>query len=190
MTLLFNAGCSQWLVFQVDVSMAILFQGIFIFQCILIYKTTQEQYKKLLKDNITKTYTNLQTFKKSQLTWKSSRLDHLLINPAFITLKNTKENFNLKLPYHLINPSKSELGKVSKHKLEKTNKILVQHLNANQWKNSTNVMKFFSALENKNNYPFIKFDIQEFYPSITDGILKTSLLFVNEYQDIPGESIR
>ena len=51
-------------------------------------------------------------------------------------------------------------------------------------------MKFFSALENKNNYPFIKFDIQEFYPSITDGILKTSLLFVNEYQDIPGESIR
>ena len=67
---------------------------------------------------------------------------------------------------------------------------MVQHLNANQWKNSTNVMKFFSALENKNNYPFIKFDIKEFYPSITDGILKTSLLFVNEYQDIPGESIR
>ena len=87
-------------------------------------------------------------------------------------LKNTEENFNLKLPYHLINPSKSELGKVSKHKLEKTNKILVQHLNANQWKNSTNVMKFFSALENKNSYPFIKFDIQEFYPSIADGILK------------------
>ena len=36
---------------------------------------------------------------------------------------------------------------------------------------------------------FIKFDIQEFYPSITQDILKTSLLFANEYKNIPEEAI-
>ena len=59
-----------------------------------------------------------------------------------------------------------------------------QHLNVNQWKNPTSVMKWLSALENKNDCIFIIFDIQEFYPPITDYILKTSLSFANEYQDI------
>ena len=49
----------------------------------------------------------------------SDRIEHLARNPSFITLKDHKENFNSKLPCRLINPSKSELGKVSKQKLEK-----------------------------------------------------------------------
>ena len=75
----------------------------------------------------------------------SDRIEHLARNPAFITLKDHKENFNSKLPCRLINPSKTELGKVSKQKLEKINKILLQHLNVNQWKNSTSAIKWFSA---------------------------------------------
>ena len=64
-------------------------------------------------------------------------IEHPARNPAFITLKDHEENFNSKLPCRLINPSKRELGKVSQQKLEKINKIMVQHLNVNQWKNST-----------------------------------------------------
>ena len=73
----------------------------------------------------------------------SDRIEHLTRNTAFITLKDHKDNFNSKLPCRLINPSKNELGKVSKQKLEKINKIMVQHLNVNQWKNSTSVTLHF-----------------------------------------------
>ena len=120
----------------------------------------------------------------------SDRIEHLRRNPAFITLKDHQNNFNSKLPWRLINPSKTELGKVSKQKLGKINKILLQHPNVNQWKNSTSVIKWFSELEDKNDCIFIKFDIREFYPSITEDILKTSLPFAKEYQDIPEEDIR
>ena len=54
----------------------------------------------------------------------SDRVEYLARNPAFITLKVSS-----KLRCRLINPSKSELGKVSKQKLEKINKVMVQHLN-------------------------------------------------------------
>ena len=66
---------------------------------------------------------------------------------------------------------------------------MVQYLKANQCKNSTSILKWFSALENKNNYIFIKFDIREFYLFITEGILRTSLSFANECQDITEEGI-
>ena len=35
-------------------------------------------------------------------------------NPAYITLKDHKENFNINPKCRLINPAKSELGKVAK----------------------------------------------------------------------------
>ena len=67
---------------------------------------------------------------------------------------------------------------------------MVQHLNVNQWKNLTSVIKWFTVLENKTDYAFIKFDIQELYPAITVDILKTSLSFPNKNQNGPEEDIR
>ena len=105
------------------------------------------------------------------------RIEHLVRNPAFITVKDHTENFNSKLPCRLINPSKSELGKVSKRKLEKINKVMIQYLNLHQWKNSTSVIKWFTALENKTDCVFIKFEIREFYPPITeDRYIKNQLI--------------
>ena len=64
----------------------------------------------------------------------NEKIDHLERNPASITLKGHKENFSSNLPCPLINPSNSELVKSSKQKLEKINKVMVQHLNGKQWK--------------------------------------------------------
>ena len=124
-----------------------------------IYQTTAEQYKKLLKDNVTKTYKKSSDILEKSINMEakhiakklelSDRIEHLAINPAFITPKDHKENFNSKLPCRLISLSKTELGKVSKEKLEKINKILLQHRNVTQWKNSTSVIKWFSELEKK-----------------------------------------
>lgn len=78
----------------------------------------------------------------------SGRIERLARNPAFITLKDHKKNFNSKLPCGLINTSGIEFGKLGKQKLEKIYKIMMQNENANQWKNSTSVIKWLTALEN------------------------------------------
>ncbi|XP_065645218.1 uncharacterized protein LOC136075711 [Hydra vulgaris] len=64
-------------------------------------------------------------------------------------------------------PSKSEMGHVSKIKLDKIINILRNKLNLQQWKNTIDVINWFSIIENKNDCTFIQFDINDFYPSIT-----------------------
>ena len=88
-----------------------------------------------------------------------NRIECLAKNTAFISLKDHKPNFRSSLPCPLINPSKSNIGKISKSILDKVNQILRNKLQFNQWKNSENVIDRFKKIENKNNYVFIKFDI-------------------------------
>ena len=80
-------------------------------------------------------------------------------NLAFITLKDHKKNFQASLPCRLINPSKSELGKVSLVKLEIVNQALIKHFDLNQWKNSSSVIQWFKGIDNEKDCIFIKFDI-------------------------------
>ena len=90
------------------------------------------------------------------------RIDLLAKNPVFITLKDHKPTFRSSLPCRLINPSKSELGKVSKVLLENINKQLIGRLNVNQWKNSENEIDWFNTIENKRQCVFIQLSIVEF----------------------------
>ena len=167
-----------------------------------IYKAPPEQNKKRLKENATKTYTKLtERLEKSNrlsisLEAKNiakkldlvERVKCLAKNTAFITLKDHKENFRASLPCRLINPSKSELGKVSLVKLEKVNQALIKHLDVNQWKKPSSVTEWFKGIDNKKDCIFIKFDIREFYPSIWESIFKKSILFVNHH--IADEDVR
>ena len=57
--------------------------------------------------------------------------------------------FRLVYPAVFINPSKSELGKVSKVKLEKINQALIKLLDVNQGKNSSTVIGWFKGVDNK-----------------------------------------
>ena len=85
----------------------------------------------------------------------NNRIECLAKKTAFISLKDHKPNFQ-------INPSKSNIGKISKSILDKLNQNLRNKLQFNQWKNSENVIDWFKKIEKKNNYVFIKFDIAEF----------------------------
>ena len=67
-------------------------------------------------------------------------------NPAFITLKDQKANLRTSTPCRLLNPCKSELGKISKLILEKANWYLLDLLSLNLWKNSGMVMNWFSSI--------------------------------------------
>ena len=55
-------------------------------------------------------------------------------NESYITIKDHKGLSN-KIPYRLINPSKSDTGKISKTILDKINTKILSLTNVNQWKN-------------------------------------------------------
>ena len=64
-------------------------------------------------------------------------LDKIEINGtgnSFITLKDHKENFTNHPTTRLINPSKNEIGRISKHILDQINTELVSKLSVNEWK--------------------------------------------------------
>ena len=66
---------------------------------------------------------------------------------AFITLKDHKENFHDKPSCRrLINPAKSELGKIAKFYI---NKIIRAKTKLRQWRSTKEVIAWFESLENK-----------------------------------------
>ena len=117
-------------------------------------------------------------------------MECLAKNPAFISLKDHKPNFQSSLLCCLINPSKSDIGKISKSILDRINQNLRSKLHFNQWKNSENVIDWFKKIENKNNYVFTKFDIAKFYPSISETILQTAIRFAEDHVEITDEEKR
>ena len=123
-------------------------------------------YKKLLYENITKTYKkstnrlehaiNMEAKHIAKNIKLDDRIESLAKTPAFITLKDHKENFRPSHPCRLINPSKSELEKVSKTILERVNATLVDSLKINQWKDTNNVINWFNTIKDKSQCCFIQ----------------------------------
>ena len=109
--------------------------------------------------------------------------------PTYITLKDHKDNFRSAHPCRLINPCKSEIGKISKSILENINRNLLKLLQVNQWRNSESVIKWFYSIENKSQCKFIQLDITEFYPSISEEILDNAILFPQQYINIPEKDL-
>ena len=153
------------------------------FRALSIYKTTPETYDKLVTDNITTTYKSGEDHLMSDVNSElkdiscnlgiGDRIDVMAKTPAFITVKGHKDNFDSRPRYRcrLINPAKSELGRVSKIILDDINNKLRSKLQVNQWKNATLVIDWFNSINNKPNRTFLSFDIVEFYPSITESLM-------------------
>ena len=112
------------------------------------------------------------------------RIDSLATKDSFITLKDHKPNFNNNPTCRLINPSKSEIGIISKQILQRINAAVLEHINVNQWKNTDSVISWFSNLSNKSTRSFINFDIVDFYPSISEELLCEALSFASNYVPI------
>ena len=88
-------------------------------------------------------------------------------NEAYITIKDHKSTFPNRVDVRLINPSKTNVGQISRIELQKTNKKLREITCLNQWLNTAGVLKWFKSIEDKQNKFFMKYDIKDFYPSIT-----------------------
>ena len=67
-------------------------------------------------------------------------------NEAFITIKDHKPNFSKNVARCLLNPCKSEIGKIIKVYLEKINNLIRSSNNLNQWRNSKTVIDWFKMI--------------------------------------------
>ena len=85
----------------------------------------------------------------------------------------------------MLNPTKTELGKISKHILQQISTNIRTALNVNQWQNTSEVKKWFQNII----HTFTIFDIQEFYPSIGEKLLKDAVLFAQTYTNICRKDI-
>ena len=98
-------------------------------------------------------------------------------NGAYITLKDHKEDFRDRPKCRLINPAKSQIGKISKQLLEEINMKIRIKTGLQQWRSTAEVLSWFKALQHKRSIKFLQLDIVEFYPSITQTLLDKAFTF-------------
>ena len=124
-----------------------------------MYQMKTNEYKKLLKDNITSNYRKVDknTINKINLEAKqiaeklkiADRVETLNENDAFITLKDHKQNFKNDPKCRLINPTKSDLGKASRIMLQKINDEIHSKTDLLQWRNTNKAIEWFNKIQEK-----------------------------------------
>ena len=105
---------------------------------------------------------------------------------SYVTVKEHKEDFPHKISCRLINPSKTDIGKISKHVLDKVNQKLLSVTEVNQWKNSHSVIEWFKNIRNKSNASIFVFDIESFYHSISLKLPEDPINFAKTVCNISG----
>ena len=115
------------------------------------YAMYTKTYDTLIIDNVTKTYKKSNDNTVKSIDQKAARIakqlnlddriEKLARKEAFVTLKDNKPTFYNNPTCRLINPTKSEIGVVSKHILDEINKAIINATQINQWKNTSSVLK-------------------------------------------------
>ena len=158
------------------------------------YKMSKENYSQFLNNNITKDYKKADESTINDITKDDKKvateleIDDRMYCTAkrdtFITLKDHKKQFMNNPKFRVINPTKSELGMISKQMLSEIITTVKSKSHFVQWKNSDATIDWFMKLENKSNLRFLQFDVVDFYASISPQLLENSLAFAASYMPI------
>ena len=81
------------------------------------------------------------------------------------------------------------MGLVSKQILERIITEMRSTTLLNQWKNTSSVIKWFKNISNKSNHTFVIFDIDSFYPSISENLLKNAISCSKHYVTITDQEV-
>ena len=162
------------------------------------YEVSVGEYRKLLNDNITKDYEkcNDSTLNDINLEAKNltsnlkihDRIKKIPLKNAYITVKDHKDNFLTHPKCRLINPTKSDVGRICKVKIDRINKAVRLKSKLMQWTNTDQVLNWFTSLD-KQAHSFFKFDVVDFYPSISEELVIKSLNFADTYTKVPAEDL-
>ena len=152
-----------------------------------IYKSEKDDYDKLLTENLTKTHKKSSRPKVNKINYNAKRIaedlslenciEKMYENEAYIIIKNHEKEFPSKISCRLINPSKSDIGRISKQILDKINLKLISDTTVNRWKNSASAIEWFNNIPNKDQHWFLVFDIESFYTSFSEELFKEALNF-------------
>ena len=163
------------------------------------YKVEPKDYKELFKKNVESEYKketsrNVKNVDKAHKNIAKKleiedRVYKTMERECFITIKDHKNDFRNNPKCRLLNPTKAELGKVSKNILTNKLEIIRRKTKLNQWKNVYAVIDWFKKLQNKKKMVFIVFDVVNYYPSITLELLTKALVWAKTYVDITEEEI-
>ena len=158
------------------------------------YLIEKDDYIELLEKNIQDDYKkeNLQNMEKvtieHQKIVKNLELEERVFETtprsAFLTVKDHKDDFINNTKCRLLNPTKPEVGKISKKILEHVVNVVKSKSKLRQWKNTHEVLMWFKQLKNKQKKTFILFDVCSFYPSITPELLSLALDWATMYVNI------
>ena len=107
------------------------------------------------------------------------RMERVDKSEAYITVKDHKEDFPHKPSFRVINPSKFELGKISKCILDNINKYIIEHIKAIK-----------SYKKQTTRHIFFVFDIERFYPSISLDLFNKALKFAREIKPISDSDLK
>jgi hypothetical protein len=162
------------------------------------YKMDKQIYREHLNNNITKDYKKTDQKVVNDITEDGKKVatdleiaDRVYCTTkrdTFITLQDHKKQFMNNPKFRVINPTKSELGKVSKQMLTEIISAVKSKSQLLQWKNSDATIDWFQKLENKHKLRFMVFDVVDFYASITPELLENSLTFAARYTKITQQT--
>ena len=107
---------------------------------------------------------------------------------TFLTVKDQKERFPHTLTFRLINPSKSDIGKISQSLLEIINANILKQTNINQWKKSK-VITSFKNIKSKKTSSFVNFDVENFYPSISIDLFTDAISYAKTITNIDDDQL-
>ena len=163
------------------------------------YKIKPEEYDKMLKENITKDYkkANADIVEKLDKQDKAiaekldiaDRMYKLTKREAHITVKDHKDDFRNNPKCRLINPTKPELGIVSKKILRAKIEIIKAKSGLVSLKDSNDLKYWFSNIHQKHAHTFIQWDFEKYYPSITKPLLMKAIEHARKYVDFTQEEV-
>ena len=134
-----------------------------------MYKIKPSKYREILKNKTKDNYKidnnntiyqiNNDTCRFASKLHIEDRLGKFKKKDAYILLKGHKPNFENELQSRLINPSKTELGKVSKNIIQNIVTNVKKAYYSNLWKNSYDTIDWSRKIKNKSKATFTQFDI-------------------------------
>ena len=127
-----------------------------------MYRLSKEEYSNLLQNAITSNYKKTDKHAATHISKEGvkhakeaniDRVENHSTDNSFITWKDHKDNFLNRPTTRLLNPGKSEIGRISKHILQNINTTLPEK-KINEWKNTESVINSFNNIPNKYLYKF------------------------------------
>ena len=122
-----------------------------------MYKVEPSKYQEVLNNKITDNYKidkdntidqiNKDTCNFASKVHINDRLEKFQKKDAYILFKDHKPNFINKLQTRLINPSKTELGKISKNIIQNIVTNVREASHCNLWRNSSDTIEWFRKIK-------------------------------------------